>query len=55
MAVATGAAKTKETMKPITAVAKATAGPSTAVTMTMTETTKAAVSAMSKAGQRRWR
>ena len=51
MVAATGAAKTKETMKPITAVAKATAGPSTAVATTKTETTKAAVSAMSKAGQ----
>jgi hypothetical protein len=37
-------------MKTITAVAKVTVGASTAMMMTMTETTKAAASAMPKAG-----
>ena len=40
-AVAAGAAKTIETTKTITAVAKAMAGASSAMPTTMTETTKA--------------
>jgi hypothetical protein len=50
-AAATGAAKTKETMKTISGVAKETAGASSAMTTTMTETTKAVASAMAKAGR----
>jgi hypothetical protein len=50
MAAVTGAAKTKETMKTITAVVKATTGESSVMMTTMIETTNLAASAMAKAG-----